>query len=72
VLKKGHMEVVEIASVQLTKKKNECLIAIPWKAEILSLIKKVNTHCIKEVANGRIMCSYRSCERMSWIMAIGE
>jgi hypothetical protein len=55
----------------MTKKTIECLITIPWRAEILSLIKKVNTHCIKEVSNGRMMCSYRSCERMSWIMAIG-
>jgi hypothetical protein len=33
-LKKGDKEVVEIASVQMTKKTIECLITIPWRAEI--------------------------------------
>lgn len=70
-LKRATMRWWRLQVSKWLRKTIECLISIPWKAEILSLIKKVNTHCIKEVANGRIMCNYRSCERISWIMAIG-
>jgi len=70
-LKRATMRWWRLQVSKWLRKTIECLITIPWRAEILSLIKKANTHCIKEVANGRIMCCFRSCERMSWIMAIG-